>query len=87
VESGKMVGKDLNMIRTYCLIMIKNESNEQKIRGDIENLQISSILLKVFEKSDRINKIPSLNYSKIKERIIESYIEGIRKKGKIDNPS
>jgi len=68
--------------------MIKKELNEQKIKGDIQNLQISSILQKVFEKSDRkVNKIPNLNYSKIKERIIESYIDGINKNRKIDNPS
>lgn len=50
--------------------------------------KINSDIIKSIEKSDRkVNKIPNLDYSKIKEGIIESFIEGINKKGKIDNPS
>jgi len=44
---------------------------------------ISSDIVKSVEKSDRkVNKIPNLEYSKIKERIIENFIIG-----NIDNPS
>jgi len=50
--------------------------------------QISSDIIRSVEKSDRkVNEIPNLDYSKIKERIIETFIEGINKNGKIDNPS
>jgi hypothetical protein len=49
---------------------------------------ISSDIIKSIEKSDRsVNRIPSLDYSKIKERILETFIEGINKNGKINNPS
>ncbi len=50
--------------------------------------QISSDIIRSVETSDRkVNKIPNLDFSKIKERILESIIESINKKGKIDNPS
>ena len=50
--------------------------------------QISSDIIRSVETSDRkVNKIPNLDFSKIKERILESIIESINKNGKIDNPS
>jgi hypothetical protein len=55
----------------------KKELNEQIFRGDIEKLNISSILIRSIEESDKkINEIPSLKLCKIKERILESYIKG-----------
>lgn len=49
---------------------------------------ISSDLIQSIEKSDRkVNTIPNLDYPKIKERILETFIEGIKKNGKINNPS
>jgi len=49
---------------------------------------ISSDIIKSIEKSDRsVNRIPSLDYSQIKERILETFIEGINKNGKINKPS
>ncbi|MFX1305052.1 MAG: hypothetical protein ACFFBV_11530 [Promethearchaeota archaeon] len=52
------------------------------------NANISLDIIKSIEKSDRkVNKIPNLEYSKIKERIIETFIDGIKKNGKIDNIS
>ena len=72
---------DLNMSNTYNLMMIKKELSEQIIRGDVRKLNISSILIRSIEESDKkINEIPSLKIYKIKERILESYIKGkIRK--------
>jgi len=50
--------------------------------------KISSDIVKSIERSNRqVNKIPSLDHSKIKERILESYIEGINRNKKISNPS
>jgi len=50
--------------------------------------KISSDIIKSVERSNKqVNKIPSLDYSKIKERILESFIDGINKNKKIDNPS
>ncbi len=58
-------------------MMIKKEF----IRGDIRKLNISSILIKSIEESDKkINEIPSLKLYKIKERILESYVKGKIKK-------
>jgi len=55
----------------------KKELNEQIFRGDVEKLNISSILIRSIEESDKkINEIPSLRLCKIKERILESYIKG-----------
>jgi len=57
--------------------MIKKEVSEQKIRGDIGKLNISSILIRSIEESDRkINQIPKLKFCKIKERILENFIHG-----------
>ena len=51
-------------------------------------IHISSDIIKSIEKSDRkVNKIPNLEYSQIKERIIENYIDCINKIGKTDSPS
>ena len=50
--------------------------------------KISSDLIRSIERSDKqVNKIPSLDHSKIKERILESFIDGINKNKKINNPS
>lgn len=50
--------------------------------------QISSDIIRSVETSDRkVNKIPNLEFSKIKERILESIIKSINKNGKIENPS
>ncbi len=50
--------------------------------------KISSDIIKSIERSNKqINKIPSLDYAKIKERILESFIESIKKKGKTENSS
>lgn len=56
--------------------------NEQiKNRGDIKKLNISSIMVESFEKSNKeITQIPSLKLYHIKERILESFIEGKLKK-------
>ncbi len=49
--------------------------------------KISSDIIKSVERSNKqVNKIPSLDHSKITERILESFIEGINKNKKIDNP-
>ena len=59
--------------------MIKEELNEQIIRGDTQNIIISSIIVKSIEESDRkIKEIPKLKFCKIKERILESYINTIK---------
>lgn len=74
------VGKEwvyLNMSNTYNLMMIKKELSEQIIRGDIRKLNISSILIRSIEESDKkINEIPKLKFCKIKERILENFIYG-----------
>lgn len=54
----------------------------------LKKTDISSDIIKSIERSERkINVLPNLEYSKIKERIIETFIDGIKKNGKIDNPS
>ncbi|MFX1326444.1 MAG: hypothetical protein ACFE8N_15950 [Promethearchaeota archaeon] len=71
------MGKDLYTINVCSFIMIKEEINEQIIRGDNRRLYISSILSRVFqEKSSKsINEIPRLKYSQIKEKILELFVE------------
>ncbi len=55
---------------------MKKELIEQINRGDSKNINISSIIIKSIEESDRtINQIPKLNFCKIKERILESFIK------------
>ena len=50
--------------------------------------KVSSDIIKSVERSNKqVNKIPSLDNSKIKERILESFIEGINKNKKINHPS
>ncbi len=50
--------------------------------------KVSSDLIKSIESSNRkVNRIPSLNHSKIKEKILESFIDGIKRNKKINNPS
>ena len=50
--------------------------------------QISSDIIRSIEKSDRkVNKIPNLDFSTIKERILESIIESKNNNGKIENLS
>jgi len=50
--------------------------------------KISADIIKSVERSNKqVNKIPSLDHSTIKERILESFIDGINKDGKINNPS
>ncbi|MFX0001616.1 MAG: hypothetical protein ACFE9Q_16470 [Candidatus Hodarchaeota archaeon] len=59
--------------------MNREELNEQIVRGDDKKLKISSIIIKSIEESDRkINVIPKLKFYKIKERILESYINTIK---------
>ncbi|MFX1479207.1 MAG: hypothetical protein ACFFCI_13825 [Promethearchaeota archaeon] len=63
------------MNNSYCLMMIYKFKNEQ-LRGDLaKHCNIATTLVKVFEKSKTINKIPDIPYNKIKERILESFIE------------
>ena len=67
----------LNMSNTYNLMMIKKELTEQIIRGDNRKLNISSILIRSIEESDKkINEIPKLKFCKIKERILENIVYG-----------
>ncbi|MFW9881277.1 MAG: hypothetical protein ACFFG0_50075 [Candidatus Thorarchaeota archaeon] len=50
--------------------------------------KISSDIVRSIERSSKqVNKIPSLDHSNIKEKILESFIDGINKNKKIDNPS
>ncbi|MFX0005925.1 MAG: hypothetical protein ACFFA7_12450 [Promethearchaeota archaeon] len=50
--------------------------------------KVSSDIIKSIEGSTRqINKIPSLEHLKIKEKILESFIDGINKNKKINSPS
>lgn len=65
------------MTNVCNFIMIKEELNEQIIRGDNKRLYISSILSRVFqEKSSKsINEIPRLKFSQIKEKILELFVE------------
>ena len=79
----EIVDKNLYMSISYNLIMIKKEVSEQNFRGDLRKLNISSILIKSIEESDKkINEIPKLKFCKIKERILENFIHG-----KIENSS
>ncbi|MFX1454576.1 MAG: hypothetical protein ACFFDB_04315 [Promethearchaeota archaeon] len=56
--------------------MKKEIINEQINRGDSKSLHISSVLIKSFLKSDKKIMIPTLEFSKIKENILETFIEG-----------
>jgi hypothetical protein len=50
--------------------------------------KVSSDIIKSIERGTRqINKIPSLEHLKIKEKILESFIDGINKNKKINSPS
>jgi hypothetical protein len=70
-------GKALYMNNTNYLVMINKVLSEQIIRGDGKNLNISSILVRSIEESEKkVFEIPILNHSKIKEKIFESYIKG-----------
>ena len=62
-------------------MMKKEVINEQINRGD-SSLHISSVLVKSILKSDRKIMIPNLEFSKIKENILDTFIEG-----KIKNPT
>ena len=71
------MSKTFNLMVTLIKQDFKKELNEQFFRGDVEKLNISSILIRSIEESDKkINEIPSLKLCKIKERILESYIKG-----------
>jgi len=49
--------------------------------------KVSSDIVKSIERSNKqVNKIPSLNHLKIKERILESFIDGINQNKKINKP-
>ncbi|MHA2037916.1 MAG: hypothetical protein ACW98X_15880 [Promethearchaeota archaeon] len=63
-------------------MMKKEIINEQINRGDTKSLHIGSVIVKSILNSDKKIMIPTLEYSKIKENILESFIEG-----KIGNPS
>lgn len=79
LERWEKDGKSLNRINFSKFIMNKEELNEQIIRGDYKNLSISSIIVQSIEESDRkINEIPKLKFCKIKERILESFINTIK---------
>ena len=72
-------GKSLNRINLYNSIMNREQLNEQINRGDVKNLNISSILVQSIEESDsKIYEIPKLKFYKIKERILESFINTIK---------
>jgi len=50
--------------------------------------KVSSDIIKSIERSTKqVSRIPSLDHSKIKERILESFIDGINKNKKINSPS
>jgi hypothetical protein len=50
--------------------------------------KVSSDIIKSVERSTKkVNRIPSLEHLKIKERILESFIDGINKNKKINSPS
>jgi hypothetical protein len=50
--------------------------------------KVSSDIIRSIERSNKqVNRIPCLDHSKIKERILETFIDGINKNGKINNPS
>jgi len=56
-------------------MMIYKNENEQ-FRGELPKYcNVATVLAKVFEKSKTINKIPEIPYCKIKERILENFIE------------
>ena len=56
-------------------MMIDKFKNEQYGGMNLKNINIATVLTRVFEKSKTINKIPDIPYSKIKERILENFIE------------
>lgn len=57
--------------------MINKELSEQIIRGDTKNLNISSILVRSIEESEKkVFERPKLNHCKIREKIFERYIKG-----------
>ena len=50
--------------------------------------KVSEDIIKSIERSNKqVNKIPSLDHSTIKEEILETFIDGINKDGKINSPS
>lgn len=74
-----------NLYIIYTIFIIKKLGiNLENFSIKIENpkmlKKISSDLIKSIERSNKqINMIPSLDYVKIKERILESFIESIKK--------
>jgi len=79
LERWEKDGKSLNTINFYKSIMNRKEINEQLIGGNDKNLNISSIIAQSIEESDiKINEIPKLKFYKIKERILESFINTIK---------
>jgi predicted house-cleaning NTP pyrophosphatase (Maf/HAM1 superfamily) len=49
-------------------------------------VNISSAIIKTVERSERrVNQTPNLEFSKIKERILENYIDCIKEKGRAGN--
>jgi hypothetical protein len=47
--------------------------------------RISADIIKSIERSNKqVSKIPTLNHSKITERILESFIDGIKRNKRID---
>jgi hypothetical protein len=56
--------------------MKKEVINEQINRGDMKSLHISSVLIKSFSQNRQILMIPTLNFSKIKEKIFETFLTG-----------
>ncbi|MHA2008424.1 MAG: hypothetical protein ACXABO_03725 [Promethearchaeota archaeon] len=49
-------------------------------------VNISSAIIKSVERSEKkVNQTPNLEFSKIKERILENYIDCLKEKGKVDN--
>jgi hypothetical protein len=62
-------------------MIMGNYIDEQINRGDVENLNISSIMVESFEKSNKeILQIPKLDLRSIIERIFENYIKDKLKK-------
>lgn len=56
--------------------MKKEVINEQINRDDTKSLHISSVLIKSFSRNRQIIMIPTLNFSKIKEKILETFVDG-----------
>jgi hypothetical protein len=57
-------------------MMKKEVINEQINRDDTKSLHISSVLIKSFSRNRQIIMIPTLNFSKIKEKILETFVDG-----------